>query len=145
MRALLELRTPHQQKNTVINVGLEMSIPELRRGMTDEATAKVLGEFAKGIRAALELMESVKVPLKLDAHGWPYARLSEVKEGDILCTDDGFPCMTENRHVVKRDHNPMKGTVSSLYITCKSGKHFLEGQADDGENLIGLYTTGERA
>lgn len=68
-----------------------------------------------------------------DRKGRPWAKLSEVKVGDLLEADNGFNCIESNTpHTVCEDHE-------GLYIACAEGYHFLKGQADDGEHLIGLY------
>ena len=72
---------------------------------------------------------------KFDKTGRPYAQLSKLKPGDILEADAGFDCMDCGAHY------PVKGNCNGeLYIECTSPSgHKLDGQADDGENLIGLY------
>lgn len=69
-----------------------------------------------------------------DTSGKPYAKLSELKPGDVLVADGGFTCMKEGaRMKVVKDHD------GSLFLPCDCGGHHLVGQADDGEHLIGLY------
>lgn len=59
--------------------------------------------------------------------------LNELKAGDIIAIDDGFTCLSEGNHTVEKDES------GELFIKCKDGKHFLEGQEDDetGE-LVGI-------
>jgi len=68
----------------------------------------------------------------------PYAKFSAVKPGDVLITDGGFTCMPNNAsktvHSMKPDYPGDRG----LYITCRDGKHMLDGQLDDKGLLIGL-------
>lgn len=73
-----------------------------------------------------------------DTEGRPYAKLSEMKAGVELECDAGFDCIKpgSRRRVLAASWKEDKGR---LYIRCKSGCHFLDGQADDGEHLIGLY------
>lgn len=82
-----------------------------------------------------------KVVKKTSAHdkaGTPWAKLSDVKEGDVLITDGGFTCMGGGeRKVVRRDQSRPDGM--QLYLDCREGGHYLDGQADDGEHLVGLY------
>ena len=67
-----------------------------------------------------------------DNFGRAYAKLSELKQGDWIDLDSGFSC-TEARHtIVLYDHD-------GLYYRCKHGRHYLIGQADDGEHCIGIY------
>ena len=69
-----------------------------------------------------------------DISGTPWAKLSELKPGDILIPDGGFTCMKEGaRMKVIQDHD------GSLFLPCNCGGHALVGQADDGEHLVGLY------
>lgn len=68
-----------------------------------------------------------------DTTGRPYAKLSKCKVGTMLECDGGFDC---NKHGARRR---VLSHPNGLYIRCKSDKHFLSGQADDGEHLIGLY------
>lgn len=73
-----------------------------------------------------------------DTKGRPYAQLSTLRAGNTIQVDAGFTCLRP--HSVRRVLREGKGK-QGLYIKCKSGKHFLCGQADDGENLIGIYNT----
>lgn len=62
-----------------------------------------------------------------------YAKLSELKVGDSVQVDGGFSCMArESIKQVKVDPNGRK------WIACKDGKHYLDGQADDGEHCVGV-------
>lgn len=59
-------------------------------------------------------------------------RLEDVKEGDVLVADGGFTCLKEGeRCEVRKDE-------VGLYVLCQGGKHYLEGQTDDGVTLIGF-------
>lgn len=64
-----------------------------------------------------------------------FAKISEVKVGSLLQCNDGFTCLPKNaqRYVHEDD--------GELYIVCKCGKHFLDGQIsfDDKEEYVGLY------
>ena len=60
-------------------------------------------------------------------------KLSEIKVEDILVFDDGFTCLKHGEKSIVRQDN--KG----LYINCEEGKHYLEGQIDEEDNLIGLF------
>lgn len=59
-------------------------------------------------------------------------KLTDLKIGDAVYTDDGFTCMKEGRHSVQ-------GDAGGLFLKCDEGKHYLEGQEDDetGE-LVGI-------
>jgi hypothetical protein len=71
-----------------------------------------------------------------DTTGRPYAKLSQMKVGVNLECDGGFTCLKAGAHRRVLREGPGK---DGLYIRCKSGKHFIAGQADDGEHLVGLY------
>jgi hypothetical protein len=60
-------------------------------------------------------------------------KLIDLKEGDKLVADGGFTCLNEGQIVeVKKD------AAGELYVPCRSGRHALDGQTDDGETLVGL-------
>jgi hypothetical protein len=62
-------------------------------------------------------------------------RISDVTEGTILFTDGGFTCIEEGvRRVVHRDED------GSLWIACRQGRHYLNGQVE--KNMyVGLTRT----
>lgn len=64
-------------------------------------------------------------------HGFGTTKLSDVKAGDRLLTDNGFTCVEQTDVVVKQDEN-------GLFFECDDGKHFLDGQVDGAGNLVGL-------
>jgi hypothetical protein len=68
-----------------------------------------------------------------DIDGVEYAKISEVKPGDILIADSGFTCMEAGPVKVRRRRD------GSLFVHCtaKYG-HDLDGQLEDGEHLIGM-------
>lgn len=70
-----------------------------------------------------------------DIQGRPYAKLSELKEGDAIELDGGFTCQRKGVHFVHKDER------GQLYFNCIDGRHSLEGQADDGEHCVGIYRT----
>lgn len=64
-----------------------------------------------------------------------FAKLSQVKVGTALIADAGFTCLPNKaRRFVEADGNGL------LFIPCKSGRHYLEGQFDDADDpaLVGL-------
>ena len=69
-----------------------------------------------------------------DAQGRPYAKISELKAGDIIELDDGFTCAVAGQRVLKT-------TSRGLAFDCDEGEaaHAIDGQADDGEHCIGIY------
>jgi hypothetical protein len=76
-----------------------------------------------------------------DLAGRPWAKLSEVRVGSSVVADGGFTCLDKGvERVVQQDSN------GKLFIRCGGSKrsgvkarHYLDGQADDGEHLVGLY------
>jgi hypothetical protein len=72
-----------------------------------------------------------------DKQGREYARLSELKAGDLVKIAAGFECIAEGTHTVQ-------ACEGGFYLTCNEGYHFLEGQLADEEtddSLIGIYPT----
>lgn len=58
-------------------------------------------------------------------------KLNDLKAGDTIIADGGFTCMKAGEKIVEADD-------AGLYVKCRSGHHYLDGQeAEDGE-LIGL-------
>jgi hypothetical protein len=77
-----------------------------------------------------------------DPRGWAIIPVDEVKVGDVLIADGGFPCLRENQNcLVRYDTLQIDGVVQdALYVTCDEGQHFLDGQLDDtGENYVGFW------
>lgn len=69
-----------------------------------------------------------------DLQGREYARIADVKTGDMLEDDGGFGCLDGvSKHVVQADMN------GQLFIPCDEGQHYLDGQVDDGDHCVGLY------
>jgi hypothetical protein len=60
-------------------------------------------------------------------------KLEDLKEGDVVKVDDGFPCI--DAFVEKRVHIDAWG---NLYVFCKKGKHLLDSQEDVDGELIGI-------
>jgi hypothetical protein len=73
-------------------------------------------------------------------------KLTDLKAGDIVHVDDGFPCMDEGHKTVYEDDH-------GLYVECRGGEedddgnpivlespehHYLEGQEDEDGELIGV-------
>jgi hypothetical protein len=66
--------------------------------------------------------------------GLEWAKVADVKVGDILVTDGGFICIRKGRRC--RVHEDDGG----LYIRCSAGHHYLDGQIDfeQGVDYVGL-------
>lgn len=77
--------------------------------------------------------------MRTDSRGRPYARLSQLKPGDKLEFDDGFTCIPDGATRKVR-----VGTADALYVTCRLGRHYLDGQlVSDGDACIGVYHAKE--
>ena len=76
-----------------------------------------------------------------NTNGIEYARIGTLRAGHIVNVDDGFTCRPAGTATVRRDGRGFAG----LYIPCKHGKHFLEGQRDDGLHYIGITPFVKRA
>jgi hypothetical protein len=61
-------------------------------------------------------------------------RLRDVNAGDVLVADNGFTCIHQGLYEVKEDSG-------RLYVDCRDGKHFLDGQ-DDGDGILIGFTRG---
>lgn len=68
-----------------------------------------------------------------DTNGRPYAKLAELTQGDFIETDTGFDCVKAGKYYVLADRK------RELFIACRSGRHYLSGQADDGIHCVGIY------
>ena len=62
-----------------------------------------------------------------------YAKLSTLHPGDTVSLDPGFTCHPAGKVVLQADDR------MQLYFDCTEGKHFIAGQADDGEHCVGVY------
>ena len=59
-------------------------------------------------------------------------KLKDIKIGDTIILDDGFPCA---------DPGPVKvveGAYGKLGFLCSEGFHSLDGQEDSNGNLVGV-------
>lgn len=68
-----------------------------------------------------------------DLNGREYAKLSELKAGDLIELDSEFTCMKGVARICDEQ--------GGLYICCSHGKHFLDGEVYDNydDSLIGIY------
>lgn len=60
------------------------------------------------------------------------ATIDNVAVGDELVADDGFTCLKAGARVTVSEEG------GCLFVSCISGKHFLDGQLDDGAEYIGF-------
>lgn len=58
-------------------------------------------------------------------------KLSDLKAGDHIVVV-GFDCMEGKREV-------FECSVGQLYLICKSGRHYLDGQVDADGYLVGIH------
>lgn len=73
-----------------------------------------------------------------DLQGRPYAKYSELKQGDLVETDADFTCRKAHDWAVV--YRAGVGSDHHLYIECTMGHHRLDGQlGDDNDTLIGVY------
>jgi len=70
---------------------------------------------------------------QFDKNGREYAKLDQLKAGDHVEIDDGFTCMSAGTTIVH------EGAGGELYIPCSCGRHFLSGQHDGDNWLVGIY------
>lgn len=65
-------------------------------------------------------------------------KMEDVKVGDTLVVaDDAFTCMREGQE--KEVKGLRKGEFfHDLYVECDEGMHFLEGQVDESEEVVGF-------
>lgn len=59
-----------------------------------------------------------------------FAKLSELRVGDQVDLDGGFDCMSGRKVVY--------GDAKGLYLLCKDGRHYLDGQTDKDGDVIGI-------
>lgn len=64
-------------------------------------------------------------------------KVAEVGPGTRLVADGGFTCLNDGAVVEVRSDD--KG----LYVPCAHGKHYLDGQTDDGIAYVGLSLASE--
>jgi hypothetical protein len=90
------------------------------------------------VRNATSTQEQEETPMTdTDTRSW--AKGADVKEGDLLEADDGFPCLSEGdrRRVCKH-------ASGDLIIECGDGGHWLDTQIDEEDQVyIGLYKVEE--
>lgn len=58
-------------------------------------------------------------------------KLSELSDGNIIEVDAGFVCMSGQKVVYRDDRG--------LYVLCKDGRHYLDGQSDVTGYLVGMH------
>jgi len=73
--------------------------------------------------------------------GREWARLSKVKEGDLLEMDNDFTCGIANETLAAR----LKGGDGGLYVYCNHGQHYLEPNlSEDGDHIIGVWAAQQK-
>lgn len=71
----------------------------------------------------------------IDLQGREYARIDQLKPGDVVQVDGDFTCMKPwSKSQVCIDDE------GELYLHCSEGRHDLSGQLiDDSQYLMGVY------
>lgn len=69
-----------------------------------------------------------------DTNGREYAKLADLKVGDMIEIDAGFTCAPAGIHEVR-------AISDGLYFKCDETYHLLEGQLDPDGYLVGIYQT----
>lgn len=64
-------------------------------------------------------------------------RLQDIKPGDTVMIDGGFPCVKAGPAIVQQD------PYGTLFIACEVGRHSLEAQEDEDGELIGISKAAE--
>jgi len=72
-----------------------------------------------------------------DVDGRPYAKLSQLKAGDVVIPDDGFDNLT-----VDKEYTVYAYAMGPYVLDDHHLAFYLEGQADDGEHCVGIYLKG---
>ena len=60
-------------------------------------------------------------------------KFEDVKAGDKHVTDVGHTCMVKDEI-----HRVYKDREGHLYLYCREGRHYLNGQVGENDELIGL-------
>jgi hypothetical protein len=72
-----------------------------------------------------------------DIRGREYARLSELKAGDMIQAAEDFGCIKADAFLLVKENE------YGLYIDCDKGGHHLEGHLpfddDADDHLVGIY------
>ena len=61
-----------------------------------------------------------------------FVKFADVKVGDVLVADGGFTCMPAGLRTVEVDE------AGHLFIPCAAGSHYLNGQLNENDELVGL-------
>ena len=72
-------------------------------------------------------------------------KLTDIKPGDRLVADGGFTCLDEGEicTVVAATAGdaaaqPNVIFVGELYVLCRSGRHYLDGQENEAGEIVGF-------
>lgn len=110
----------------------------------DDLMVKVLDElgYSKGIKIFEEMKKWYaqllrSLSLRSTTKG-ENMKLSELKAGDVICTDDGFSCTYSTQHIVEADG------YGDLFFKCSHDRHYLSGQVNfETKELMGIYYPSE--
>jgi hypothetical protein len=67
-----------------------------------------------------------------DKNGRQWAKFSELKDGQTVEVDGGLTCREAGPAQIHSD-------AEGLYFECNLGRHYVDGQVDDGEHCVGIY------
>lgn len=70
-----------------------------------------------------------------DKQGREYAKLADLKAGDIVTCDGDFDCMRPWSQLTVYEDQARR-----LCVECDHGGHTLTGQLDNGTHLVGIYS-----
>ncbi len=63
-----------------------------------------------------------------------FVKITKVRAGVRLRCDGGFTCINEHDVVTVRED-----PEGQLYVECRNGVHYLDGQASPDGTYVGLY------
>jgi hypothetical protein len=67
-----------------------------------------------------------------------FPKIETVKPGDTLIADGGFTCLKDGQHC------QVKVDADGLYVECTEGRHGLDGQLNEKDEVVGLCTPAGR-
>jgi len=59
--------------------------------------------------------------------------MKDIKVGNVIIADGGFTCLADGQTCVVRIDRD-----GDLYVTCQDGCHYLDGQVDENDIIVGF-------